>query len=63
VLDPADGAAMSWLYRHAQVLGKSIRDDGRIAFSVRVDPQKVEIVQRKFEVAATPHATTTRARS
>ena len=52
VLDPADGAGMGWLYRHTQVVAKSVRDDGRLAFTVRVDPEKAEMVQRKFEVAA-----------
>jgi GTP-binding protein HflX len=50
VLDPADGAGMSWLYRHTQVLAKSLRDDGRLGFRVRVDPEKAEMVQRKFEI-------------
>ncbi len=52
VLDPADGAGMSWLYRHAQVLERSTREDGRLAFKVRVDPEKAGILQRKFEIQA-----------
>jgi GTPase len=52
VLDPADGAGMSWLHRHTQVLAKSMRDDGRLAFKVQVDPEKVDIVRRKFEIQA-----------
>ena len=27
-IDPADGAGLSWLYRHAEVLSKGMRDDG-----------------------------------
>ncbi len=50
VLDPADGAAMGWLYRHTQVVAKSVRNDGRLAFTVRVDPEKAEMVQRKFAI-------------
>jgi GTPase len=63
VLDPADGAAMSWLYRHTQVVAKSVRDDGRLAFTVRVDPEKAGLLEKKFEIATTPHAATKRARS
>src|SRR5260370_13040791 len=63
VLDPADGAAMGWLYRHTQVVAKSVRNDGQLAFTVRVDPEKADMVQRKFEVVPTPHAAAKRARS
>ena len=41
VLDGADGAGISWLHRNAEVLAKAVRDDGRVAMSVRVDPAKV----------------------
>src|SRR5262249_61345252 len=37
-IDPADGAALSWLYRHSEVLVKDMRDDGRMAVTVRADP-------------------------
>jgi GTP-binding protein HflX len=50
ILDAADGAGISWLHRHAQVLTQSVRDDGRLAFTVRVEPDKAELVRRKFEV-------------
>jgi GTP-binding protein HflX len=48
VLESADGAGISWLYRNAEVLTKSIRDDGKIAMSVRVDSAKAAIVHAKF---------------
>src|SRR5262249_56013819 len=51
VLDPADGAGISWLHRHTQGMAKSIRDAGRLAVNVRVDPEKAELVRRKFEPA------------
>ena len=28
VLDPADGAGVSWLHRNAEVMAKDMRDDG-----------------------------------
>ena len=47
-LDAADGAGLSWLHRHTEVLAKEPDDAGRIHVTVRVDPTKVEVVRRKF---------------
>ena len=47
-LDAADGAGISWLYRHTEVMARDLRDDGRLAMSVRVDPTKVAIVRAKY---------------
>jgi len=49
-LDPADGAGLSWLYRHSEVLSKAMDDDGRLAVTVRADPTNAEIVRRKYAV-------------
>jgi len=49
-LDPADGAGISWLHRHTEVMAKDLREDGRYAMTVRVDPTKVAIVRAKFTV-------------
>jgi len=50
VLDPADGAGVSWLYRHAEVLSKGMADDGKLAMTVRADPDKAARVRAKFGV-------------
>jgi len=47
-LDPADGAGLSWLYRHAEVLAHGMGDDGRLAVTVRADPDKAARVRAKF---------------
>lgn len=47
-LDPADGAALSWLYRHAEVLAKDMADDGRLNVTVRADTDKAAQVRAKF---------------
>jgi GTP-binding protein HflX len=48
-LDPADGAGVSWLHRHTEVLAKALSDDAkRMEFTVRVDPSKVDLVASKF---------------
>jgi GTP-binding protein HflX len=48
VLDAGDGAAASWVHRNTEVLAKSMRDDGQLTMTVRVDPAKAEVVRRKF---------------
>ena len=50
-LDPADGAGLSWLYRHSEVLSRDMREDGRLALTVRADAKNAEIVRRKYAVA------------
>jgi len=47
-LDAGDGAGISWLYRHAEVLEKEFSSDGRLAVTVRVDPANAEEVRAKF---------------
>jgi GTP-binding protein HflX len=47
-LDPADGAGLSWLYRHAEVLSQGLDDDGRLAVTVRADADKAARVKAKF---------------
>jgi GTPase len=47
-LDPADGAGVSWLHRHTEVLHKAIDNNGRIAMTVRADPERAASVRAKF---------------
>jgi len=47
-IDPADGAGLSWLYRHSEVLSRDLRDDGRLAVTVRADPDQAAQVRAKF---------------
>jgi len=48
-LDPADGAGVSWLHRHTDVLHKALNDEsGRIAMTVRADADKANAVRAKF---------------
>jgi GTP-binding protein HflX len=48
VLDPADGAGVSWLHRHTEVMQKSLTADNGLAMTVRVDPAQAANVQAKF---------------
>jgi len=50
VVDPADGAGVSWLHRHTEVMAKSFGDDGKLAMTVRVDPSRSAAVKAKFAI-------------
>jgi GTP-binding protein HflX len=52
VLDPADGAGVSWLHRHAEVMTKGMRDDGRLAMTVRADATSAERIRGRFRLAS-----------
>jgi len=47
-LDPSDGAGLSWLYRHAEVLSKDMDEQGKLAVTVRADPDQAARVRAKF---------------
>jgi GTP-binding protein HflX len=51
ILDPADGAGLSWLHRHSEVLAKSLTQDDRLALKVRVDAAKAPALVAKFPAA------------
>jgi GTP-binding protein HflX len=48
LLDPSDGAGLSWLYRHSQVLSKDMNGDGRLAVTVRADAKNAGIMRQKY---------------
>jgi GTPase len=47
-IDPADGAGVSWLHRHTEVIRKTSDENGRIAMTVRVAPDRANEVREKF---------------
>ncbi len=49
-LDPADGQGLHWLYEHSEVMRRSDADDG-LHLTVRVAPDQVERVKRRFAEA------------
>jgi GTP-binding protein HflX len=56
VLDAADGAGVSWLHRHTEVIGKTVdQESGRVAMTVRAEPGKANAIREKF---ASHHAVT-----
>jgi len=50
----SDGAGLSWLHRHTEVLAKQLRDEGSLVVTVRADPTNAEKVRVKFAGAAAP---------
>jgi GTPase len=51
-LDPADGAGVSWLYRHTEVIRKTTDEhSGRVDMTVRAAPDKADEVRARFERA------------
>jgi GTP-binding protein HflX len=51
-LDPADGAGVSWLYRHTEVIRKAMDEtSGRVAMTVRAAPDNADRVRARFERA------------
>jgi GTP-binding protein HflX len=54
VVDAGDGAAMSWLHRHTEVLDKQL-DEGRYTVTVRVDEDRRDAVTRRFEKSRRAH--------
>ncbi len=47
-LDPSDGAGLSWLYRHAEVLEREFGDDGLMHLTVRADADNAARLRAKF---------------
>ena len=47
-LDGADGQGLHWLYQHTEVMRRETSDEGRISLKVRVAPDKLERVKRRF---------------
>ncbi len=50
-LDGADGQGLHWLYEHTEVMAREQREEGRIHLKVRVAPEQVERVARRFGAA------------
>jgi len=50
VLDPADGAGVSWLHRNSEVMAKDMDEHGKLAMTVRVEPDKAARVKAKFGI-------------
>jgi GTP-binding protein HflX len=50
-LDAADGQGLHWLYEHTEVMAREHGEDGQVHMTVRVPPDKVARVKRRFAPA------------
>ncbi len=51
-LDAADGAGLSWLHRHTEVIRKTIdQDTGRLALTVRADTARADALRARFAIS------------
>jgi GTP-binding protein HflX len=48
-LDPADGANLSWLHRHGEVLSQKMKGDDELRVEVRMAPEKAEEFRRRMK--------------
>jgi len=48
VIPASDGAGLSWLHRHAEVITKELRDDGQVVIVARTDPANADKARAKF---------------
>jgi GTP-binding protein HflX len=48
-LDPADGANLSWLHRHGEVLSQELDNDQALRVEVRMAPEKAEEFRRRMK--------------
>ncbi len=48
VVPPEDGAGLAWLYENGEVLRRIDRRDGGVVIHLRVGPERVERVMRRF---------------
>ena len=51
-LDAADGQGLHWLYEHTEVMARENAEDGHMRLTVRVPPDTVERIRRRFTGAA-----------
>ena len=51
-LDPADGQGLAWLYGNAEVMARDDGEDGAIELTLRVAPEALERLERRFPGAA-----------
>jgi GTP-binding protein HflX len=47
-LDPSDGAGVSWLHRHTEVMAKAMDTGGKLKLTVRAEPATMQRVKAKF---------------
>jgi GTP-binding protein HflX len=56
-LDSSDGAGLSWLHRHAEVLARTMNQEGQLVVTLRADAATLARVRAKFSPIPAEHKT------
>ena len=51
VVPAEDGAGLAWLYENGEVLTRRADDEGAVVVDIRVGPERVDRVLRRFPTA------------
>ncbi len=51
-LEPDDGGGLNWLYEHTEILHRSMGQDGTCHMTVRVAPERADVLRRRFSIHA-----------
>jgi GTP-binding protein HflX len=55
-INAADGASLGWLHRQFEVIDRELTKDGNLRVRVRVEPDKTELIRRRFPNAVAADA-------
>ncbi len=51
-LEPHDGGGLNWLYENTEVLHRSMGQDGTCHLTVRIAPERADVLRRRFSIHA-----------
>ncbi len=51
-LEPDDGSGLNWLYENSEVLHRSMAQDGTLHLTIRVAPERADVLRRRFPIHA-----------
>ncbi|WP_020178895.1 GTPase HflX [Methylopila sp. M107] len=55
-LDPTDGSGENWLHERFDVMNRSVGPDGGVRITVRIEPERVDGLRRRFSTVDAPQA-------
>jgi len=51
-LEPEDGSGLNWLYENTEVMHRSMAQDGTCHLTIRIAPERADVLRRRFSVHA-----------
>jgi GTP-binding protein HflX len=51
-LEPDDGGGLNWLYENTEVLHRTMAQDGTLHLTIRVAPERADVLRRRFSIHA-----------